>query len=137
MIQKKKEFYKNARFVSKYKKTLRQQNEPVNNLPTAAHIEDAVRQETKPDKKMTMKKQKKNKNSLQRAREEYEKRQEEEQKLRAVREAAIQAKREERVKAEARRKELRGKMFKRTQHGQPIMKYRIQHLLEGIDKDMN
>jgi hypothetical protein len=48
--------------------------------------------------------------------------------------ALNEAKMEEREKAEARRKSAREKMFKKTQAGQPVMKYRIEHLLETIEK---
>lgn len=77
-------------------------------------------------------KNKKKKYSLQKAREEYEKRQAEEEKARMEREAMIQAKKEEKQRAELRRKELRRNMFKRTQSGQPVMKYRIEHILDSI-----
>ncbi|GAB4829693.1 hypothetical protein Ancab_019347, partial [Ancistrocladus abbreviatus] len=48
------------------------------------------------------------------------------------REACIKIKEEERQRAEAQRKASREKMFKKTQKGQPVMKYRIEHLLETI-----
>ncbi|XP_058082820.1 rRNA-processing protein FYV7 [Magnolia sinica] len=138
LIKKKREFYKNAKCINKYKKTLKQPNKSQNILQTAAqHSEDGENNEAPNDRKMVMKKQKKNKNSLQGLRKEYEKKREEEENARVEREAIIQAKREEREKAEAQRKELRGKMFKRTQHGQPIMKYRIEHLLESIRRGAN
>ncbi|KAI9075683.1 hypothetical protein K1719_042380 [Acacia pycnantha] len=35
-------------------------------------------------------------------------------------------------KAESQRKAMREKMFKKTRKGQPVMKYRIEHLLETI-----
>lgn len=84
-----------------------------------------------------MKQKNKNKNSLQSAREDYEKKREEEEKVRMERESIIQAKKEERERAEARRKALREKMFKKTRSGQPIMKYRIEHLLEGLQDSKN
>ncbi|KAM1646691.1 hypothetical protein ACFX1R_009247 [Malus domestica] len=62
----------------------------------------------------------------------YEMKHEDEQKERMEREAIIQAKKEEREKAEAQRKSSREKMLKKTHKGQPVMKYRIQHLLETI-----
>lgn len=65
-------------------------------------------------------------------RELYEKKQEEEENERTEREAIIQAKKEEREKANARRKATRQMMFKKTRTGQPVMKYRIEHLLESL-----
>jgi hypothetical protein len=62
--------------------------------------------------------------------EEYEKKHAEIEKAKKEREAIIEAKKEEREKSEAKRKELREKMFKKTRSGQPVMKYRIEQLLE-------
>ena len=62
----------------------------------------------------------------------YEKKREEQEKARIEREAIIQAKKEEKEKALARRKATREKMYKKTRKGQPVMKYRIEHLLETI-----
>lgn len=62
----------------------------------------------------------------------YEKKHEEQEKERMEREAFFKARKEEKEKAESRRKDLRGKMFKKTRKGQPVMKYRIEHLLETI-----
>lgn len=65
-------------------------------------------------------------------RQEYEKQHAEDEKARIEREAIIQAKKKERAKAEAKRKVQREKMFKKTKSGQPVMKYRIEQLLEGL-----
>ena len=73
-----------------------------------------------------------NKNSSQCLRELYEKQREEKEKARIEREAIIQAKKEQKEKAEAQRKARRKEIFKKTRHGQPVMKYRIQHLLQTI-----
>jgi len=62
----------------------------------------------------------------------YKKQHEEKERERMEREAVFKEKKEQREKAEARRKTLREKMFKKTRKGQPIMKYRIEHLLETI-----
>ncbi|KAK1319665.1 hypothetical protein QJS10_CPB04g00719 [Acorus calamus] len=125
--QKEREFYKNAKLVHKYKKSLKQQHPLEDHPPLPATFEDINECE------LDIKKKKKNK-SLQSLRQEYEKRCEEEEKARIEREAMLKAKKEEQVKAEARRKELRQKMFKRTRSGQPVMKYRIEHALQGILK---
>jgi len=76
-----------------------------------------------------MNKNKRSKNSL---KELYEKRREEEEKARIEREAILKAKKEERERSESRRKAAREKMFKKTRHGQPVMKYRIEHLLQLV-----
>ncbi|GMY16486.1 protein PXR1 isoform X1 [Fagus crenata] len=47
-------------------------------------------------------------------------------------EAVIQAKKEEREEAEAQRKAVREKMFRKMRAGQPFLNYRIEHLLETI-----
>ncbi|XP_077240545.1 rRNA-processing protein [Tasmannia lanceolata] len=123
--KKKREFYKNAKYVNKFKKSLKQQSGMQDHLSVSAVLpEDG--NEIGNGKKM------KKKNSFHSLRREYEKRHEEEEKARMEREAIIQAKKEERGKAEARRKMLREKMFKKTRSGQPVMKYRIEHLLESI-----
>ena len=44
----------------------------------------------------------------------------------------MQAKKTEREVAEARRRALKEKMYKKTRSGQPVMKYRIEHMLESI-----
>lgn len=62
----------------------------------------------------------------------YKKKHEEQEKARIEREAMIQAKKEEREAAEARRRALKEKMYKKTRSGQPVMKYRIEHMLETI-----
>lgn len=82
------------------------------------------------DKEVDTKNKKKSGVSL---REIYERKREEDGKARMETEAAIQARKEERQGAEARRKELRGKMLKKTRSGQPVMKYRIQHILETLE----
>ncbi|XP_008799296.2 thyroid transcription factor 1-associated protein 26 [Phoenix dactylifera] len=128
LIKKQKEFYRNARYVSKYKKLLNQQNQASDLLSTASEHEVGNDKENVPKQSRNKKK----KNSLQSLREEYEKKREEDEKARMEREGIIQAKKEERAKAEARRKSLREKMFKKTRSGQPVMKYRIEHLLEGL-----
>jgi Skp family chaperone for outer membrane proteins len=70
------------------------------------------------------------KRTAQSLKEEYEKKHAEIEKAKKEHETIIQAKKEEREKSEAKRKELREKMFKKTRSGQPVMKYRIEHLLE-------
>ena len=68
---------------------------------------------------------------------EYEKKRLEDEKAKKERDAIIQAKKEVREKSEAKRKELREKMLRRTRSGQPVMKYRIEHLLETALESSN
>lgn len=93
-----------------------------------------VHNKTNPKTVHWKKNEKKNKvkNSLQSAREEYEKTQKEEKKARAERERIARAREEERAKAEGKRKAKRKMMLMKTHSGQPIMKYRIENLLHGM-----
>ena len=75
---------------------------------------------------------KRKKNSAKSLRDLYEEKRQEAEKARLEREASIQAKKKERQRAEARRKSLKKKMFKKTKSGQPVMKHRIEHLLQMI-----
>ncbi|MCD7468034.1 hypothetical protein HAX54_005821 [Datura stramonium] len=128
IIKKQREFYKNAKYVSKYKKIVKQhggeQLEPSEHARQLADEEDIE----KADKVDTKNK----KNRARSLREIYERKREEEDKARMETEATILARKEERQRAEARRKELREKMFKKTRSGQPVMKYRIEHILETL-----
>jgi len=74
----------------------------------------------------------KSKSTLEKMREEYEKQQQEKERLRKEREAALEAKRAAQQKAEAKRKDMKSKMCRRTKSGQPIMKFRMEHLLDRI-----
>ncbi|XP_021730924.1 nucleolar protein 58-like [Chenopodium quinoa] len=127
LLKKKREFYTNAKHVSKYKKLLKQQNQPNDKSVSVEPVEanDGGAGETSKEDK----KNKKGSYSLQ---ELYVKKHEEQEKARMEREAFYKAKKEEKEKAESRRKDLREKMFKRTRKGQPVMKYRIEHILETL-----
>lgn len=128
LLKKQREFYKNAKYVSKYKKSLKQQSRQ-NDLSSASRPQENER-ETGYGSQMHVKDKKiKKKTSL---KDLYEKKREEEEKARIEKEAIFQAKREKREKAEAQRKATREKMFKKTRFGQPVMKYRIEHLLQSI-----
>ncbi|THU62688.1 hypothetical protein C4D60_Mb01t07740 [Musa balbisiana] len=126
LIKKQREFYRNAKYVTKYKKTLKQQNLASDHMPTVSDDKDGDKTENSQMRSKTKKK------SLLSLREEYEKKHAEVEKAKTDREAIIQARKEERAKAEDRRKAEREKMFKKTRSGQPVMKYRIEHLLEGL-----
>ncbi|XP_017969932.1 PREDICTED: rRNA-processing protein FYV7 [Theobroma cacao] len=129
LIKKKREFYKNAKFVNKYRKSLKQQSQG-NDLPSAVKPPEDENEDID-DSNRTNKRNKK-KNSSHSLRELYEKEREEKEKARMEREAIVQAKKEQKEKAEAQRKAGKKQMFKKTRHGQPVMKYRIQHLLQSI-----
>ncbi|XP_057474526.1 rRNA-processing protein FYV7 [Actinidia eriantha] len=134
LIKKQREFYKNAKYVGKYKKSLKQQNQQNNPYPARRPLED----ENETEKAGGMNKNKKNnRKSAQSLQQLYEKQREEEEKARIEREAIMQAKKEERERSESRRKASREKMLKKTKSGQPIMKYRIEHLLETIQASTN
>ncbi|KAL6978428.1 hypothetical protein U1Q18_020095 [Sarracenia purpurea var. burkii] len=135
LIKKQKEFYKNAKYVGKYKKSLKQQNQQYDPHPALTPQEDE--NETEKTGEMNQKKWKNKKKGALSLQELYEKKREEEEKARIEREAIIQAKGRERERAESRRKALRGKMLKKTKSGQPVMKYRIEHLLETIQGSTN
>uniref|UniRef100_A0A5B7BWR9 Putative stress response protein nst1-like n=1 Tax=Davidia involucrata TaxID=16924 RepID=A0A5B7BWR9_DAVIN len=132
LIKKQREFYKNAKYVSKYKKSLKQQSQRNDPSSSMRSLEDV--NETGETGKMDRKNKKSKKNSSHSLRELYEKKHEEEKKARLEREAIIQVKKEERERSESRRKALREKMFKKTKSGQPIMKYRIEHLLQTLQR---
>ncbi|KAK9945500.1 hypothetical protein M0R45_011014 [Rubus argutus] len=97
IIKKQREFYKNAKYVNKYKKSVKQQQ---TNVPSAIRpLEEE--NETADGSKMSQNDKKRKKTES------------------------------------TRRKAVREKMMKRTHKGQPVMKYRIQHLLETIQGSMN
>ncbi|RLM98720.1 stress response protein nst1 [Panicum miliaceum] len=125
LIKKKKEFYKNAKLISKYKRTKKQQSQPNHppEFPIREDRGDNAQNVPKPHHKGK-------KRTAQSLKEEYEKKCAEDEKAKKERDAIIQAKREQQGKSEAKRRELREKMFKKTRSGQPVMKYRIEHLLE-------
>ncbi|XP_059436154.1 protein PXR1-like [Corylus avellana] len=129
LIKKQKEFYKNAKNVKKYKKLLKQQSQQ-RDISLAISLDE---NETEDGSIMSMN----NKNSKNRGipslKKMYEQKREKKESTRIEMEALNQAKKEEREKSEARRKSVREKMFKKTHAGQPVMKYRIEHLLETIE----
>ncbi|CAA0832087.1 Protein NETWORKED 3A [Striga hermonthica] len=126
LIKKQREFYKNAKYVKKYKRSLKQQEQP--NIPFTYERSPESENEKKEHGHVNNK-GKKNARSLEDL---YKKKREEEENTRKEREALIQAKREERERVEAQRKSLKEKMYKKTRSGQPVMRYRIEHLLETI-----
>lgn len=132
LIKKQKEFYRNAKLISKYKKSKKHQNQS-NYPPQFPTLEEGGADATDVPKPHDKRK----KRTSQSLNVEYEKKRVEDEKAKKERDAMIQAKKEEREKSEAKRKELREKMFKRTRSGQPVMKYRIEHLLETALESSN
>ncbi|KAK2990573.1 hypothetical protein RJ640_019853 [Escallonia rubra] len=159
IIKKQREFYKNAKFVSKYKKSQKEQRQQSNLfLEQSQQSDPFLEQSQQPDPfleqsqqndplaarpledqnefeeagKVKSGKKKKKKITAHSLKEVYDKTHEEEEKARIKREAINQAKKEERETAESRRKALRERMFKKTRSGQPVMKYRIEHLLQTL-----
>ncbi|KAF7804814.1 stress response protein NST1 [Senna tora] len=128
LIKKQREFYKNAKNVKKFKKLLKREN-PQNDLSSAQR---RIQNENGSEEGQGMSKKRPKKDSALSLEELYKKKHEEKEKERVEREAAIKAKKEEVEEAEARRKAMREKMLKKTRKGQPVMKYRIEHLLETI-----
>ncbi|KAK8969197.1 hypothetical protein KSP40_PGU007383 [Platanthera guangdongensis] len=130
-IKKQREFYRNAKHISKFKKSIRQPSEPNKSHSSLPNIEVANEDAAVLKSRRIGKKKK---SSLQFLSEQVERKRAEVEKARAEREAMIRAKMEERLKVEAKRKFFRENMSKRTRSGQPVMKYRIQHLLEGLQE---
>jgi hypothetical protein len=90
--------------------------------------------ETEDGSTMSMKNKNNKNHGIPSLKELYKQKHEKKERTRIEMVALNEAKMEEREKAEARRKSAREKMFKKTQAGQPVMKYRIEHLLETIEK---
>ncbi|KAK4741582.1 hypothetical protein SAY87_025170 [Trapa incisa] len=138
LIKKKREFYKNAKCISKYKKSLKQLNQQNDQSRPIRLKEDRAENwnfcapgnnEVGGSSSYTRKNKSRGSQSLMKV---YEKKREEEEEARREREAVVKAKNEEREKAMARRKTEKEKMLKRTSKGQPVMKYRIQHILDTL-----
>ncbi|XP_073157352.1 uncharacterized protein [Henckelia pumila] len=131
LIKKQREFYRNAKHLRKYKKTLKHLEQE--NIPSATIRPYEKRNEAeRGDRDHVSRQNKKNTHSTRSLQQLCEKKREEDEKARADREAAIQAKKREIQQVEARRRVLKEKMYKKTKSGQPVMKYRIEHLLETI-----
>ncbi|XP_047327652.1 stress response protein NST1 [Impatiens glandulifera] len=136
LIKKQREFYKNAKCIRKYKKLKQQdpQNDPSASISKMENLvipheqhEEKLEEASKPYQK-----NRKNRKSERSLNELYERKREEDEKAKAEMEAIVKAKREGRERAESRRKDLKEKMLKKTKSGQPVMKYRIEHMLESI-----
>ncbi|KAF3341178.1 stress response protein nst1 isoform X2 [Carex littledalei] len=125
LIKKQREFYKNAKLVKKYKTSVKPENHQSYQLKPQAY-EEGEGSESVP------KHRKKKRQTLESLKEESERKRQEKESERLEREAMIKAKKEAIEKAESKRKVLKDNMFKKTRSGQPVMKYRIQHMLDGL-----
>ncbi|KAL9674390.1 hypothetical protein QQ045_030662 [Rhodiola kirilowii] len=135
IIKKQREFYKNAKYVSKYKKALKKENVPNELTLNVEPLEDDIVVKDDANTSTNIK-DKKNKHKVYKLNELYEQTRQEKEKAREEREAIIQAKEQARKEAETRRKTARKMMFKKTRSGQPVMKYRVEQLLETIQGSM-
>ncbi|XP_052184444.1 rRNA-processing protein FYV7 [Diospyros lotus] len=132
LIKRQREFYKNAKYMQKYKKSLKQEGEQNDPLPAARLLENENENKNEKASEMNQKSKRNRKKGARNLEELYKKKREEEEKATIEREAIIQTKKEERERSESRRKALREKMLKKTKSGQPVMKYRIEHILETL-----
>lgn len=73
---------------------------------------------------------------LERLRSEYEKKKQEEEEVRKEKQALFEEQQAAREKAKKERKEAQNKFRKFTGKGQPVMRHRMEHLLESIQRDM-
>ncbi|XP_071717343.1 uncharacterized protein [Rutidosis leptorrhynchoides] len=127
LIKKQREFYKNAKYVSKYKKLQKQPNQGESSTQL---VED--RSENKEVSEKYQGKRRNGKKTAYCLDAIYSKKREEEERARMEKEAIFTAKKEEKEKSEFRRKTQRENMLKRTKSGQPVMKYRLERLLQTI-----
>ncbi|CAF1702650.1 unnamed protein product [Brassica napus] len=129
-IKKQKEFYKNAKYVSKFRKSMKQHDKEVKLQSFREEDEtgDSSRVVGDDDKRKGKSHKRIGVDEV------YKQTREVMEKARMEREAALQAKREAKEEAESLRRVAKGKMMRKTRHGQPVMKYRIEHLLESIKK---
>ncbi|KAG0467990.1 hypothetical protein HPP92_017318 [Vanilla planifolia] len=140
LIEKQKEFYRNAKFIRKFKKSIKgdthlvEQQLPNIETSTVITLHDGNEEELETKSRRNGKRKR---SSLSALGKEVDEKRAEAEKARKEREAVLQAKKDERAKAEAKRKYRREEMSKRTRYGQPVMKYRIQHLLEVLLEDPN
>ncbi|CAN5963013.1 unnamed protein product [Sphagnum jensenii] len=127
-IRKQRELYQNAKKVQKYRKTVKHlaeeghKFEPCIGLTTSdAEVETRGRVQVQ--------------SKLEKLRQQSEKK-EEEEKLRTEKREAIARQQEACDKAQCERKDAQRKMRKKTQRGQPVMKHRIEHLLDTLQRQV-
>ncbi|KAL8232825.1 hypothetical protein R6Q57_002603 [Mikania cordata] len=131
LIKKQREFYKNAKYVNKYKKS---QKQPYQGQVSsqATKFSEGTSESRETSKRHSGKPKK-----AYRLEEIYRQKREEEHKARMEKDAIIKLKKEKKEAAEARRKTKKENMLKRTTSGQPVMKHQIEHLLQAIEGSKN
>lgn len=98
---------------------------------------EAEREIERKDPKMSGKgRQTKPASHLERLREEYAKKKQEEEEVMKEKRALFEEQQAGREKSKKERKEVQKKFRKTTGKGQPVMKHRMEHLLESIQRDM-
>ncbi|BBM99108.1 hypothetical protein MPTK1_1g18770 [Marchantia polymorpha subsp. ruderalis] len=163
-IREHREFYQNAKKVNQYKKIVKQLNEQgqVSGAETREQVRDEVRDAVEgsraPKKagairkplfikgnqslqfKMQRKIEKRQREErgptqLEKLSEEVQSKKQEEERERREREEQFSREKDAREKAKRQRKEAQNKMRKKTGRGQPVMKHRMQHLLETLQRE--
>ena len=73
---------------------------------------------------------------VERLREEYEKKRQEEEAARKERQEAFAKQQAAREKSKQERKDVQNKLRKKTKKGQPVMKHRMEHLLDTLQRQL-
>ncbi|MCO5558948.1 hypothetical protein L7F22_012539 [Adiantum nelumboides] len=127
VLRKKSKQFENAKTIKKYKKLANclPNEEGFSGVPVTEQKVTHVSKRYGPTK---------GKNVIEALRKDFVEKKEEKDRLRAERLEALKIKEEARAKALQVRKNLKAKMFKRTSSGQPLMKHRVQHILDSIQQ---
>eukprot|EP00250_Pteridium_aquilinum_P003819 c14098_g1_i1 orf=78-653(+) len=150
-VRKKREHYENAKKVKKYRKLVKHTphqeqktstEESIGGSNTDKYIVHVPTSDSNASQQRLtsdfVKKTKclsgKRRNALEGLRQDFIKKKQEEDRVKAERMEALKVKEEARIKATQRRKDFKAKMFKRTNSGQPLMKHRLQHILESLQQ---
>lgn len=151
-IRKHREHYENAKKVKTYRTMIKQipqleqdaqkdigmQEERLDYNANVLGCNSSFTRESHPQAKRLPahknKKWKNGNNTLERMRHDYMERKQDEEKLKQAREEAQREKDEADKMALKKRKELKVKMFKKTSTGQPLMKHRLEHILERLQQ---
>lgn len=73
---------------------------------------------------------------VERLREEYEKKRQEEEAVRKERQEVYAKQQAAREKSKQERKDVQNKLRKKTKKGQPVMKHRMEHLLDTLQRQL-
>ncbi|XP_024524517.1 uncharacterized protein LOC112344304 [Selaginella moellendorffii] len=120
-IKKKREFYQNAKKVQKYKK-LKKELDPQNEDGAGGSRSQIGGRRHR----------KRGFSSLERLRGEYERKKEEVEVVKEERAKENVARQQAREHSEKLRKQTKAKMFKKTSKGQPVMKFRLEQILNNV-----